>query len=225
MIYVRSLRSCRSTAVHDLLPGPGVPLGTRTAPTGCFAGLFSDKRDARGYSWSSTIPSGNTNAHLLVFYYFLARMASKTPRGRGFPLRCLQEHPEGVLLACRVSKASAANRLCKENPSKTPCEPGPGQSQRRRRSVDSRWPHRVQLGIVHCRWQCSPLGLPPRLDQFTGWQRLPCVRLSVALPPGRGRGRWAPGRSLPVPRRGPTLSGRINLFPLPRSSRGGSYFL
>ena len=24
---------------------------------------------------------------------------------------------------------------------------------------------------------------------------------------------------------GPTLSGRINLFPLPRSSRGGSYFL
>ena len=67
--------------------GPGVPLGTRTAPTGCFAGLFSDKRDARGYSWSSTIPSGNTNAHLLVFYYFLARMASKTPRGRGFQLR------------------------------------------------------------------------------------------------------------------------------------------
>ncbi len=98
MIYVRSLRSCRSTAVHDLLPGPGVPLGTRTAPTGCFAGLFSDKRDAHGYSWSSTIPSGNTNAHLLVFYYFLARMASKTPGGRGFQLRCLQEHPEGVLL-------------------------------------------------------------------------------------------------------------------------------
>ncbi len=29
----------------------------------------------------------------------------------------------------------------------------------------------------------------------------------------------------PTPRRGPTLSGRINLFPLPRSSRGGSYFL
>ena len=56
------------------------------------------KRGYDGYSWSSTIPSGNTNAHLLVFYYFLARMASKTPGGRGFQLRCLQEHPEGVLL-------------------------------------------------------------------------------------------------------------------------------
>ena len=73
--------------------GPGVPLGTRTAPTGCFAGLFSAKRDARGYSWSS-FPSGSDNARYWHFNYnFLARQASKTPRGRGFQLRCLQEHP------------------------------------------------------------------------------------------------------------------------------------
>ena len=35
----------------------------------------------------------------------------------------------------------------------------------------------------------------------------------------------SPGTKPPGLRRGPTLSGRINLFPLPRSSRGGSYFL
>ncbi len=35
----------------------------------------------------------------------------------------------------------------------------------------------------------------------------------------------SPGTKPPGPRRAPTLSGRINLFPLPRSSRGGSYFL
>ncbi len=29
----------------------------------------------------------------------------------------------------------------------------------------------------------------------------------------------------PTPHQSPTLSGRIYLFPLPRSSRGGSYFL
>ncbi len=107
------------------------------------------KRGYDGYSWSSTIPSGNTNAHLLVFYYFLARQASKTPGGRGFPLRCLQEHPEGVLLGFSPPNL----------------EPG--------------------------------LRAKKRVSQF----------------------------GLPVPRRGPTFSGKINLFPLPRSSRGGSYFL
>ncbi len=36
--------------------GPGVPLGTRTAPTGCFIGLFSTKRDTNGCGWSSILP-------------------------------------------------------------------------------------------------------------------------------------------------------------------------
>jgi hypothetical protein len=43
-----------------------------------------------GYGWSSTAPG--SNARYLHFNYgFLARMANKTPGGRGFPLRCLQE--------------------------------------------------------------------------------------------------------------------------------------
>ena len=56
-----------------------------------------------GFSWSSTASGGD--ARYLGFNYgFLARMASKTPDGRGFQLRCLQEHPEGVLLAWRARK-------------------------------------------------------------------------------------------------------------------------
>ena len=62
-------------------PGPGVPLGTRTAPTGCFAGLFSDKRDARGYSWSLSITGANAR-YWHFNYNFLARQACKTPCGR-----------------------------------------------------------------------------------------------------------------------------------------------
>ncbi len=43
-----------------------------------------------GYGWSSTAPG--SNARYLHFNYgFLARMANKTPGGRGFQLRCLQE--------------------------------------------------------------------------------------------------------------------------------------
>ncbi len=43
-----------------------------------------------GYIGSSSIPSESINAHFLD-YSFLARQANKTPCGRGFQLRCLQE--------------------------------------------------------------------------------------------------------------------------------------
>ncbi len=61
--------------------GPGVPLGTRTAPTGCFAGLFSTKRDTNGCGWSSTA-SGSNARYWHFNYNFLARQASKTPGER-----------------------------------------------------------------------------------------------------------------------------------------------
>ncbi len=59
-----------------------------------------------------------------------------------------------------------------------------------------------------------------------GWRRL--VRpqrvavVQLATLPGEKAGCQF---GLPHPAGHPTLSGRINLFPLPRSSRGGSYFL
>ncbi len=58
-------------------------------------GFDSDKRNARGYSWSSTF-TGSDARYLGFNYGFLARMASKTPDGRGFQLRCLQEEGEDV---------------------------------------------------------------------------------------------------------------------------------
>ncbi len=116
--------------------GPGVPLGTRTAPTGCFAGLFSDKRDARGYSWSS-FPSGSDNAHYWHFNYnFLARQASKTPDGRGFQLRCLQV-PLGTLTGpVGGEKASHRQRGTQRAPTSCVAPPGVAEARALLRSAD-----------------------------------------------------------------------------------------
>ncbi len=71
---------------------PAAPPGFRDARARTLGSVGSS-----GYSWSSTF-TGSDARYLGFNYGFLARMASKTPRGRGFQLRCLQEHPEGVLL-------------------------------------------------------------------------------------------------------------------------------
>ncbi len=44
----------------------------------------------RGYSWSSTIPTGSGYAHYLYFGYGGIIPQGSTDRGYGFPLRCLQ---------------------------------------------------------------------------------------------------------------------------------------
>ncbi|MDE6499156.1 MAG: hypothetical protein K2K83_00425 [Rikenella sp.] len=44
-----------------------------------------------GYSWSSTIPSGSTNAHHLDFYYGGINPNYTHSRAYGLQLRCLQE--------------------------------------------------------------------------------------------------------------------------------------
>ncbi len=70
---------------------------------------------------------------------------------------------------------------------------------------------RQKVGKERSQGNCHPLGHPPLLPELS--------RNNSSKTPG-GRGGFYPRA-----RRGPTLSGRINLFPLPRSSRGGSYFL
>ncbi len=70
---------------------------------------------------------------------------------------------------------------------------------------------RQKVGKERSQGDCHPLGHPPLLPELS--------RNNSSKTPG-GRGGFYPRA-----RRGPTLSGRINLFPLPRSSRGGSYFL
>ena len=86
-----------------------------------------------GYIWSSFASGGN--AHYLDFYYsFLARMASKTPNGCGFPLRCLQEE---------VRATTAAKHLLKKfglapTPLKAVQNPGwSAQRHRRGRAMQS----------------------------------------------------------------------------------------
>ncbi|MDE6499985.1 MAG: hypothetical protein K2K83_04695 [Rikenella sp.] len=44
-----------------------------------------------GYGWSSTIPTGSTSAHYLVFSYGGIYSKSSNYRSYGLPLRCLQE--------------------------------------------------------------------------------------------------------------------------------------
>ena len=86
-----------------------------------------------GFGWSSFASGGN--AHYLLFYYsFLARMASKTPNGCGFPLRCLQEE---------VRATTAAKHLLKKfglapTPLKAVQNPGwSAQRHRRGRAMQS----------------------------------------------------------------------------------------
>ncbi|MDE5944580.1 MAG: hypothetical protein K2G93_03225 [Rikenella sp.] len=43
-----------------------------------------------GYSWSSTIPTGSTNAHNLNFNYGGINPNNNNNRAYGFQLRCLQ---------------------------------------------------------------------------------------------------------------------------------------
>ena len=46
---------------------------------------------SNGYSWSSSIPAGSTNAHYLSFYYSWIYPQNSVSRAYGFQVRCLQE--------------------------------------------------------------------------------------------------------------------------------------
>ncbi len=162
-----------------------------------------------GYSWSSTITG--SHAHFLYFYYYGVYPQHYDSRAYGLQLRCLQEE---------VRATTAAKHLLKKfglapTPLKAVQNPG-WSAQRHRRG-------RAMQSIVNGSAKFSVRSLTAFfLPQ-------PCRRDGRPTPPpAEGRCRSAHervGRAGPMPRRGPTLSGKINLFPLPRSSRGGSYFL
>ncbi len=71
-----------------------------------------------GYIWSSSILSRSGYAHYLSFNYAGIGPQSYNHRAYGFQLRCLQEHPRGVLLAIRRRKAqlSRAERHPRRHP-------------------------------------------------------------------------------------------------------------
>ena len=57
-----------------------------------------------GFCWTSSISVHNTSAHYLNFGYGGINPQSNNYHAYGFPLRCLLEHPKGVLLAIRRRK-------------------------------------------------------------------------------------------------------------------------
>ncbi len=65
---------------------PAAPPGCRVSNTGSLWYVGYD-----GFSWSSSIPTGNGNAHYLSFYHTEIYPQYKDNRAYGFPLRCLQE--------------------------------------------------------------------------------------------------------------------------------------
>ncbi len=75
-----------------------------SGPAPGFRGYDHGKVRGSGYSWALTVAS--SSVRFLGFGYgFLARMVGKTPGGRGFQLRCLQEKGGGPAPGFRDSGA------------------------------------------------------------------------------------------------------------------------
>ena len=84
---------------------PAAPPGYRDARARTLGSVGSS-----GYIWSLTIPTGSGYAHYLSFSYSWLDPQSSNYRAYGFPLRCLQEHPQGVLLGFSQPNL---NRACR----------------------------------------------------------------------------------------------------------------
>ncbi len=76
-----------------VVPSETVPKPTFYPAPGHRAGNFGAVWYAgrSGYSWSSTIPTGSTDASHLSFSYGGIGPNNSSHRTYGFPLRCLQE--------------------------------------------------------------------------------------------------------------------------------------
>ena len=166
--------------------GPGVPLGTRTAPTGCFAGLFSDKRDARGYSWSSSV-RGTSADHLDFGSGSIRPQNSDGGRTSGLPLRCLQEHPESVLLGFsppNLEPGLRAKKRVSHFGLPHPVEPQPSRGE----SISFLSPARAAEAPTFCdatesRQRTHPRGLPPPWPSPPTGQRITNRENSALRPP------------------------------------------
>ncbi len=91
-----------------------------------------------GYSWSSSI--ADSDAHFLSFGYNGVGPQGNDNRARGIQLRCLQEHPEGVLLGFSPPNLEPGHSGKKSfdranSSSRVPSGTGPGRSLRRLRYV------------------------------------------------------------------------------------------
>ncbi len=193
-------------------PGPPRPRASATA------GIT--KGTAHGIASATTVSAGR-RSHRKVVPLFCTSLPPGSVRRAAATV--------GTVFRCVASRnrergaAGHANRACGQKSgsaslaSHTPSGPNPlGENQSL--SSPPLKPRglllsvmRQKVGKERSQGNCHPLGHPPLLPELS--------RNNSSKTPG-GRGGFYPRA-----RRGPTLSGRINLFPLPRSSRGGSYFL
>ncbi|MDE6500213.1 MAG: hypothetical protein K2K83_05870 [Rikenella sp.] len=80
------VETCRFTCLTVFYPAPGF---RDSGYYGGYGTLYAVS--SYGYSWSSTIPTGNTSAHSLNFSYGRIYPNNSNYRSYGFQLRCLQE--------------------------------------------------------------------------------------------------------------------------------------
>ncbi len=97
-IAVRTVFSCVASGDR----GRAAPPGYREAGNNKGYGALREI-GLSGFNWASTVRG--PNAHYLGFSYIWIDPQTSNYRAYGFQLRCLQEHPEGVLLAIRPRKA------------------------------------------------------------------------------------------------------------------------
>ena len=88
------------------------------APPGYRADLYGTFYCVGGYghNWSSAIPAGSGSARLFEFRFNWLNPKNSGTRAHGLQLRCLQEHPEGVLLGFSQPNLSRACRARKPEP-------------------------------------------------------------------------------------------------------------
>ncbi len=163
---------------------PGGSFGVEAGSKRRSASLPRGRRPARA-------PAGRGLLRIAVFRSPLAESCGekpslRVPSGTGL-LR-------GVAAAVMGrSRPRRADNDCFSHPSGpvgVPSGPGPGQPHGRLRYVVERRQRRVQLVVDGVRHPCPLLGFRHRRGQSAGLDA-PCVRSSVALPPGIGRGRSA----------------------------------
>ena len=166
-------------------------LSAREPAPGCRSALEPGrvglKRDYDGYSWSSTIPSRNTNAHLLVFYYFLARQASKTPCGRS----CVASRKRGG----SIEPPPAG--FAEKNPT-FECRAAPGLPRGKASTRATLWVAVVQL-TAHLQTtnrESSALRPPP--EALRAWAHRPAMR-SIATFSARSSAEFSPWQAGRLP--------------------------
>ena len=177
------------------------------APPGYRADLYGTFYCVGGYghNWSSAIPAGSGSARLFEFRFNWLNPKNSGTRAHGLQLRCLQEHPEGVLLGFSQPNLNRACRARKP-------EPGGRESSALRPPPEAlrAWALRPR-DAEHHDWFSPKLGRDLPMTGRSFAPRRPAVSRLRSSGPRKPR---------PEKRLGPTVSGRAPFSAMP-PRRGG----